>query len=305
MNNFKKLVLLTCFSLCSAAFLVAQSSSQQDADALFSANKFQEAALAYQQIVAKEPGNGVAWQSLGESYLRLKKFSEARNAFMQSGQHGYAPLMNRVNVARAYAAEGNSAEAFKALQALAETGKAAGLRGYISSRAEFASLKDTPGYKTLIEALAPCQTGAFHHFDFWIGDWEVQNPAGQKVGDNLVTREQEGCLLVEHWKSAQGVETGTSFNYYDIRDKKWHQIYIANNGNAGAFPAMAGELTDNRMVLITDEKQSPVFRWTWYVLSPGKVRQMAEQSNDGQKTWQTVWDSVYVSKTNAASARAD
>jgi len=37
------------------------------------------------------------------------------------------------------------------------------------------------------------------------------------------------------------------------------------------------------MVLLTDEKQMPVSRWTWYVLGPGKVRQMAEQSNDGQR----------------------
>lgn len=298
LNKFRFLICLSLFS----AFLAAQGPSQQNADALFSANKFDEAARAYQQVVATEPGNGAAWQSLGESYLRLRRFPDAVQAFTQSGQHGYAPLMNQVNVARAYAAEGNSAEAMKTLTALAATGKAAGLRGYIFSRAEFASLKDTPDYKTLGEALAPCQAAEFHHFDFWIGDWEVQNPAGQKVGDNVITREQEGCLLVEHWKSARGVETGTSFNYYDIRDKKWHQLYIANNGNAGAFPAMAGELADNKMVLISDERQSPVFRWTWYVISPGKVRQMAEQSNDGQKTWQTVWDSVYVSKRNGSPA---
>ena len=293
--SFLKLVLSVALPL-GGTLLGQQPSPQESADALFAAAKYNEAAQAYQQIVAKEPGNGVAWQSLGESYLRLRKFADSIQAFTQSGQRGYAPLMNRVNVARAYATQGNSAEAMKALKELAATGKASGLRGYILSRTEFATLKDTPDYKTLLEAFAPCQTAEFHHFDFWIGEWEVQNPAGQKVGDNLVTREQEGCLLVEHWKSARGVETGTSFNYYDIRDKKWHQLYIANNGNAGAFPAMAGELAGNKMVLISDEKQSPVFRWTWYVITPGKVRQMAEQSSDGQKTWQTVWDSVYVAK---------
>ncbi len=299
------LTLALSLALAQDSKLIAQRSSpQESADALFAAAKYDEAARAYQQIVAKEPGNGAAWQSLGESYLRLRRFSDAIEAFTQSGQHGYAPLMNQVNVARAYAAQGDSAEAMKTLQALAATGKAAGLRGYIFSRTEFATLKNTPDYKTLEEELAPCRTAEFHHFDFWIGDWQVQNPAGQKVGDNLITREQEGCLLVEHWESARGVETGTSFNYYDIRDKKWHQLYIANNGNAGAFPAMAGELKDNKMVLISDEKQSPVFRWTWYVISPGKVRQMAEQSNDGQKTWQTVWDSVYVAKTQATAEKS-
>ena len=54
------------------------------------------------------------------------------------------------------------------------------------------------------------------------------------------------------------------------------------------------------MVLLTDEKQVPASRWTWYVLGPGRVRQMAEQSSDGQKTWNIVWDSVY-EKVEAAA----
>jgi hypothetical protein len=144
----------------------------------------------------------------------------------------------------------------------------------------------------------PCDAPEYRQFDFWIGDWQVHDPAGQVVGINKVTREQDGCLLVEHWSSKKGRETGTSFNYYDIRDKKWHQLYLDNSGNAGAFPAMAGQLEDGKMVLISDEKTSPVFRWTWYVTSPGHVRQMAESSSDYQKTWKTVWDSTYVDSKN-------
>ena len=152
-----------------------------------------------------------------------------------------------------------------------------------------------------MKSLVACQAPEFRQFDFWIGNWTVENPSGQKVGDNLITREQDGCILIEHWKSGRGFETGTSFNYYDIRDKKFHQIYFDNSGNAGAYPPMAGSLMDNKMVMVSDENASPVFRWTWYVLSPGKVRQMAEQSNDGQKTWQIVWDSVYINKAQQAS----
>ena len=40
------------------------------------------------------------------------------------------------------------------------------------------------------------------------------------------------------------------------------------------------------------------YRWTWYALSPDRVRQMAEQSLDGGKTWRTTWDSVYVRKAH-------
>jgi hypothetical protein len=58
------------------------------------------------------------------------------------------------------------------------------------------------------------------------------------------------------------------------------------------------------MVMMTADDQSPLSRWSFYVISEGsptvkagpgtKVRQWAEQSTDGGKTWTTTWDSVYV-----------
>jgi len=163
------------------------------------------------------------------------------------------------------------------------------------SSAEFAPLKNDLEFQAPSEKNTPCQSPAYRKFDFWVGDWNVHAPnGGPTVGRNLVTLEQDGCLLVEHWTSSSGGHTGTSFNYYDVRDKKWHQLYLDNSGNAGAFPEMAGDLFGGKMVLITDVTKSPVSRWTWYVLEPGKVRQMAEQSTDGEKTWSIVWDAVYV-----------
>jgi hypothetical protein len=47
------------------------------------------------------------------------------------------------------------------------------------------------------------------------------------------------------------------------------------------------------MVLLTDPKVKPLDRWTWYQISPGKVRQMAERSEDDGKTWSIFWDSTY------------
>jgi hypothetical protein len=231
----------------------------------------------------------------------LQHFDDAITAFQHAVELKYRPLMTKIDIARAYSAKADTRHALNVLKEVADTGQAPRLRGYIASSSEFAKLSNNPEYQEFLKSTIPCQTAEFRRFDFWLGDWAVLNPAGQKVGDNLVTREQDGCLLVEHWKSARGIESGTSFNYFDIRDKKWHQLYLDNSGNAGAFPPMSGDLFGNKMVLISDEKQSPVFRWTWYVLAPGKVRQMAEQSDDQQKTWRIVWDSTYVTKAQQAS----
>ena len=174
------------------------------------------------------------------------------------------------------------------------------MRPTILGSAEFSALSNDPDFRKLLEKTRPCTSAEYRQFDFWAGDWDVQTPNGHPAGHNLVTLEQDGCLLIEHWKSSAGGQTGTSFNYYDVRDKKWHQLYLDNSGNAGAFPAMAGTLVGDKMVLRTDPGVSPVSRWTWYVLAPGKVRQMAEQSTDGQKTWSVTWDSVYVRRSQPA-----
>lgn len=306
MSNHKELILKTKIVVVAVVLLWAMAACAQESPAMAAANDlfarsdWAKAVQAYSQITVQEPANGLAWQNLGESNLQLKKYDPAVQAFRHAAQLMFRPLVNMVNVARALAAQGDRAAAFAQLHEVAATGKGSGVRAYIRMSPEFAVLAGQPEYRQIMEDIAPCRTAEFRQFDFWVGDWEVRDPSGANVvGANLVTREQEGCLIMEHWTSAAGGQTGTSFNYYDIRDKKWHQLYLDNSGNAGAFPAMAGEFKDNKMVLLSDEKATPVFRWTWYVISPGRVRQMAERSDDGQKTWRVTWDSVYVEKTRA------
>lgn len=296
----KLLVLMFMLAIISGHLCGQQASSTQTADALFADSKWEQAARAYNEITQQEPANGPAWQHLGESDLRLRRYDEALKAFQHSIDLKNRPLLTKVDMARVYAAKNEPQRALDLLKEVAASGQAPRLRGYIAAAGELQQLRDNLEYQQFLKSTIPCQSAEFRQFDFWVGDWSVQNPAGQKVGDNLVTREQEGCLLVEHWKSARGIETGTSFNYFDVRDRKFHQIYFDNSGNAGAYPPMAGGLIDSKMVMISDEKQSPVFRWTWYVLSPGKVRQMAEQSDDRQKSWRIIWDSTYVNKAQQA-----
>ena len=50
------------------------------------------------------------------------------------------------------------------------------------------------------------------------------------------------------------------------------------------------------MIMLTDDVNNSMSRWTWYVMEPGKVKQMAETSADHGKTWQVTWNSVYVKK---------
>ena len=298
-NTMLRLLLVL---LCSTWAFAQQPPALDQANAALNASDYAKAATLFQQATASDASNGAAWEGLGTATLALGRLDDSEKAFQHAIDLKWRPFLNRLNQARVAAQSGNNAKAIQLLQEVIASGRAPQLRPYLQV-AEFATLRGLPEFQPVKEAFQPCRTTEYRQFDFWVGDWAVQNPSGQPVGSNLVTLEQDGCLLVEHWKSGRGFETGTSFNYYDIRDKKWHQLYIANNGNAGTFPAMAGVLTDGHMVLLTDMDKGSQSRWTWYVIEPGKVRQMAEQTSDGGKTWQVTWDSVYVKKAGSSAAK--
>jgi hypothetical protein len=59
---------------------------------------------------------------------------------------------------------------------------------------------------------------------------------------------------------------------------------------------MSGGLVDGAMVLQSPPAMKPRNRWSWSKVEGGKVRQHAEQSDDGGATWKTVFDGMYVKK---------
>ena len=278
----------------------AASPTLKDANALLAGSKNAEAEAAFQSLIAADASNLNAWLGLGQSEENLGKTDKALAAYAKVIELSPAPVFQTrtamLSIAGVYAAKGDQEKAYLWLDRLADSHPASAFLAILGGTREFDSLKEQPRFKQIVERMKPCNSPEFHQFDFWVGSWEVQNPQGQTVGHNDVNRIVGGCILQENWVSGPGSESGSSFNFYDYRDKKWHQDYYDNSGNMGNYPPLAGELRDGKMVLLSAPDVQPLSRWTWYELSPGKVRQMAEQSTDGGKSWSTTWDSVYVKK---------
>ena len=141
----------------------------------------------------------------------------------------------------------------------------------------------------------PCTAIENRQFDFWIGDWDVFNPAGQAAGANLIKSILNGCVLHESWKG-KGNFVGASFNVYDARRKVWHQTWVDASGSAllldGKFDNGSMTLSDREMpgkpnALVINEI-------AWTPNPDGSVRQHWRTSNDGGKTWTTAFDGKYV-----------
>jgi hypothetical protein len=145
----------------------------------------------------------------------------------------------------------------------------------------------------------PCEADdGFREFDFWIGEWEVHDAEGTLQGENSITAEQGGCVLIENWRGVQG-STGMSINYLDKKTDEWVQIWHAASGY---LIDIRGGLTDDGMLLsgtihyIANGQTAP-FRGLWTALPDGRVRQFFEQSSDDGETWQTWFEGFYSRKS--------
>jgi hypothetical protein len=140
-----------------------------------------------------------------------------------------------------------------------------------------------------------CMAPEHRQFDFWLGDWEVRDPAGKVVGHNRLTSLHKGCVMFENWTGAGGF-TGSSLNIFDADRKKWHQTWT---DSSGGLLQIEGGWADGRMVLAgeTADPEKPggtiINRITWQPLPDGRVRQFWEISVDKGAAWKAAFDGYY------------
>jgi hypothetical protein len=140
-----------------------------------------------------------------------------------------------------------------------------------------------------------CVAPEYRQFDFWVGAWSVTTPRGQVAGTNRIEKILGGCVLQEHWSSANGGD-GTSLNMWNAADSTWRQVWMDAGGN---LLELKGRLVGTDMVL-SGTRSTPgrpgvvtIDRITWTPLPDGNVRQHWESSTDDGATWTTAFDGLY------------
>jgi hypothetical protein len=138
----------------------------------------------------------------------------------------------------------------------------------------------------------------FNDFDFWLGSWDVFDPAGNQVGTNKIEKHEDGCLIMETWAGAGG-SSGMSLNYYNPVRDEWRQLWVS----AGEYAIdYTGGMVDGAMVMVGElynygSDETFDFRGSWSENGDGSVRQFFEQYNDETGMWETWFDGRYVPQT--------
>lgn len=284
-------LVLALFATCAGA------QDPATAEAAMKAGQYEKAASEYQKITAANPQNGLAWYQLGMALYSQNKFGEAATAFQHAADIKFRPVLSTYNTAASLARAGNGQDALGWLEKLGPLayGGAAQLEG----DPDFAALKDTPRYRAVLATLkknaTPCDSSQeSSQFDFWLGEWDVQTPQGQHAGNSSIQKILGSCVVLENW-SGGGLD-GKSFNIYNRDLKKWQQWWVDTSGRVTLY---TGEIVNGEMRYLAEAgpQNGPQSRkMTFSRLGPDKVRQLGEMSTDGGKTWTVAYDLIYVRK---------
>ena len=141
-------------------------------------------------------------------------------------------------------------------------------------------------------ATAPCSDPANHQFDFWLGNWTVATKDGKPAGKDLVTRDYDGCVIIEHWRGAHGTN-GEALNTYLPDTYQWQQSWA---DNTGLTLHLVGKFDGTKMVLSethVGNGKATIDRVQWMRLADGRVREYWQSSSDGGAHWQDVFDGYF------------
>ena len=201
------------------------------------AGEFKAAAKAYKKLTRADDTDARAWFMLGNVELKRERFASAARAYETALDKGWYASVGGYNLACALARDGEAQAALEALDRAIAGGWTDGAQ--TAEDPDLASLHEVEGWQDRLDAMDrarnPCKHDEAHRaFDFWVGTWKVFDTQGVQVGTNVITADQNGCVVTEQWSGALG-STGTSVSYMDPHDGQWHQDWVSSTGTVVHF----------------------------------------------------------------------
>jgi hypothetical protein len=140
----------------------------------------------------------------------------------------------------------------------------------------------------------PCCSKYHRQFDFWVGEWIVYDTSGNVVGENSIQKLEQGCIVSEHWRGAKGL-TGRSYNYYNLADSTWNQLWIDSNGSN---LILKGHAEKGKMILRSELMKGRQVDWyynqiIWTANQDGSVTQLWQMLDQEDNVLSTAFKGIY------------
>ncbi len=264
------------------------------ANALMQSKSYGPAARVFGQLTERYPTVAVYWVRLGVARQLAGDSDAALSAYRTSIELG-AGAVAQYNLGSIFAQRSMPDSAFRWLNGSVSGGFSS--VAALESDSGLTRLHGDPRWAQLVEtvthAAAPCMyRPESRAFDFWVGDWDVTNAAGQPAGTSSVQLLLNGCALYENW-NANGNGEGKSLNSYNPDLKLWQQFWTDQTGHVTEYRSstwLNGSLQYTARVLTP---QPQTLHMTFTPVNKDLVRQFGEVSRDDGKTWTTQYDLYY------------
>ncbi len=261
-------------------------------------SEWDKAIEMYSKIVSAEDKNLNAWSRLTSSYIQKKDDDKAFSLLKTAVTKG-DNLYIWYNLSCQYAKRNMKEKAIESL-------KKAIIAGYLSSAAtlidqDFSTLKNDKDFLAVVEEMKkqefPCMYNEkLNEFAFWIGEWNVYNIYGNKVGDSKIEKILNECIMLENWTSANG-RSGKSFNTINSNTGNWEQTWVDDFGTVTEYKK--GVYSNGALSFLAEGKdaanKTQYQKLTFFKNDDGTVRQLGESSTD-ENTWTITYDLLYKKK---------
>lgn len=277
------------------------SAAEQSAVRLSQSGDWAGALLAFEALVKAEPANPRAAFGLGAALHETGRPADAIPHLERARALGYQPLNQvRFRLARAFAKTGDPG---RALDLLEEVAAAGFTNAPLLQNPDLAVLRTEARFDAVVTKVSanahPCEADpGYRRFDFWIGDWDVQQtgvPRAPVGASSHVERILGGCVIFENWEPGPGGPAGKSFNIYNRATKKWEQYWT---DAAGTITHYVGDFHDDGNLYYEADQFGTTnkLRMTFFNQGPDQVRQLGHTSTDGGRTWAVSFDLTYLRK---------
>jgi tetratricopeptide (TPR) repeat protein len=297
----RNITITTALLLNLLSFSIVYSGDLETADELFRSQQWDKVLEAYKKLAQQDQSSPLVWLRMGTAYQKLGDFPKAIDAFQQAGKKGASVPLVQLRLAETYAKMNQLDQGIEALQ----KATAAGITNVqsIVTNPDLASLRQDKRFGEILSEMqkntTPCRNSPeFRQLDFWLGEWDVE-ANGQFAGTSSVQLILDDCVIFENWTSrglSQGY-SGKSFNVFNPALKKWEQLWV---DNTGSVLTLQGEYKDGTLQYRGETPQADGTktneRLTFFKLPDDRVHQVWEQSRDGGKSWQVIFDGLYKRK---------
>jgi hypothetical protein len=135
---------------------------------------------------------------------------------------------------------------------------------------------------------------ANRQLDYWLGSWKIGAEGSSGNAHSTVSLSLDECLIVENWDGGRG-HYGQNVFGYSADDKSWYGMFADNEGRVHIFTSgkIASGTAEFEGMSRGPNGERILNRVKVMRVTPNKVEQTWEKSNDNGAKWNVVFRGEY------------